>query len=146
MRVILILFMMSLSIMNAKPQWKLRIPPSKCSFHSLHYSTSSHDREQHIVYALAGGYVYSFNLKNFSMDSIKIHGASASGEQHVLDAKNGRLLIGKGGMLTKYAIDVNTGECTVFIPHRDDEQSHFSALYWNTQKDSDISEDMDIMK
>ena len=127
--------MMSLSIIIAKPQWKLRIPPGKCSFRNLQYSTSSHDRENHIVYALAGGYVYSFNVKNFTMDSIKIHGESPIGEQHVLDVKNNRLLYGKGGMLTKYAIDVKTGKCTVFIPHRDDEQSHFSTLYWNTNKE-----------
>jgi hypothetical protein len=34
-------------------------------------------------------------------------------------------------MSTKYAIDLATGKCSMFIPHRVDEQSHFSALYWN---------------
>jgi hypothetical protein len=53
------------------------------------------------------------------------------GEQHVLDIKNNRLLYGNGGMSTKYAIDLATGKCSMFIPHRVDEQSHFSALYWN---------------
>ena len=135
MRVLLFVILTSFSVISAKTQWTLRISPSLCSFKDLHYSTSSHDRELHIVYALARGYVFAFNLKNFSIDSIKLHGENISGEQHVLDAKNGRLLIGKGGMQIKYAIDVKTGKCSVFIPHRDDEQSHFSALYWNHTKE-----------
>jgi hypothetical protein len=124
MRVLFFLILTSFSIISAKPQWKLRIPPSQCSFKDLHYSTSSHDREKHTVYALARGYVYSFNLKDFTIDSI-------IGEQHILDIKNNRLLYGNGGMSTKYAIDLATGKCSMFIPHRVDEQSHFSALYWN---------------
>jgi hypothetical protein len=131
MRVLLFLILTSFSIILAKPQWKLRIPPSQCSFKDLHYSTSSHDREKHTVYALARGYVYSFNLKDFTIDSIKLHGMPVIGEQHVLDIKNNRLLYGNGGMSTKYAIDLATGKCSMFIPHRVDEQSHFSALYWN---------------
>ena len=131
MRVIFFLILTSFSIISAKPQWKLRIPPSQCSFKDLHYSTSSHDREKHTVYALARGYVYSFNLKDFTIDSIKLHGMPVIGEQHILDIKNNRLLYGNGGMSTKYAIDLATGKCSMFIPHRVDEQSHFSALYWN---------------
>jgi hypothetical protein len=131
MRVLFFLILTSFSIISAKPQWKLRIPPSQCSFKDLHYSTSSHDREKHTVYALARGYVYSFNLKDFTIDSIKLHGMPVIGEQHILDIKNNRLLYGNGGMSTKYAIDLATGKCSMFIPHRVDEQSHFSALYWN---------------
>ncbi len=131
MRVLFFLIVTSFSIISAKPQWKLRIPPSQCSFKDLHYSTSSHDREKHTVYALARGYVFSFNLKDFTIDSIKLHGIPVIGEQHVLDVKNNRLLYGNGGMTTKYAIDLATGKCSIFIPHRVDEQSHFSALYWN---------------
>jgi hypothetical protein len=131
MRVLFFLILTSFSIILAKPQWKLRIPPSQCTFKDLHYSTSSHDREKHTVYALARGYVYSFNLKDFTIDSIKLHGMPVIGEQHVLDIKNNRLLYGNGGMSTKYAIDLATGKCSMFIPHRVDEQSHFSALYWN---------------
>ena len=131
MRVLFFLILTSFSIISAKPQWKLRIPPSQCSFKDLHYSTSSHDREKHTVYALARGYVYSFNLKDFTIDSIKLHGMPVIGEQHVLDIKNNRLLYGNGGMSTKYAIYLATGKCSMFIPHRVDEQSHFSALYWN---------------
>lgn len=135
MRVLLFTILISFSIISAKTQWTLRISPSLCSFKDLNYSTSSHDREQHIVYALARGYVFAFNLKNFSIDSIPLYGESIIGEQHVLDAKNGRLLIGNGGTQIKYAIDVKTGKCSVFIPHQDDEQSHFSALYWNRTKE-----------
>jgi hypothetical protein len=131
MRVLFFLILTSFSIISAKPQWKLRIPPSQCSFKDLHYSTSSHDREKHTVYALARGYVYSFNLKDFTIDSIKLHGMPIIGEQHILDIKNNRLFYGNGGMSTKYAIDLATGKCSMFIPHRVDEQSHFSALYWN---------------
>jgi hypothetical protein len=131
MRVLFFLILTSFSIISAKPQWKLRIPPSQCSFKDLHYSTSSHDREKHTVYALARGYVYSFNLKDFTIDSIKLHGMPVIGEQHILDIKNNLLLYGNGGMSTKYAIDLATGKCSMFIPHRVDEQSHFSALYWN---------------
>jgi hypothetical protein len=136
MRVLFFLILSSFSIISAKPQWKLRISPSQCSFKDLHYSTSSHDREKHIVYAIARGYVFSFNLKHFTIDSIKLHGMPIIGEQHVLDIKNNRLLYGNGGMATKYVIELETGKCSMFIPHRVDEHSHFSALYWNdkTQK------------
>jgi hypothetical protein len=131
MRVLLIVMLISFSVGIAKPQWKLRIPPSTFSFKGLHFSTSSHDRDKHIVYALARGYVFSIDIKTFTIDSIKLQGIPAIGEQHVLDVKNNRLLYGKGGMLTKYAIDLATGTCSIFIPNQDDERSHFSSLYWN---------------
>lgn len=76
MRVLLFTILISFSIISAKTQWTLRISPSLCSFKDLNYSTSSHDREQHIVYALARGYVFAFNLKNFSIDSIPLYGES----------------------------------------------------------------------
>lgn len=130
MRVLLIVILSSFSIM-AKPQWKLRIHPSQFSFKDLHFSMLSHDRDKHIVYALARGYVFAVNVQSFTIDSIKLHGIPAIGEQHVLDINNNRLLYGNGGMLTKYAIDLATGACSIFIPNQDDEQSHFSTLYWN---------------
>jgi hypothetical protein len=122
-------------MISAKPQWKLRIPPNSFSFKELHYSTSSHDREKHIVYALARGYLFSINVKEFTIDSIRLHGVPVIGEQHVLDAKNNRLLYGRGGMREKFAINLTTGECSEFIPDNKDEHSHFSALYWNDKSE-----------
>lgn len=131
MRVILFVLFTMFSIASGKPQWKQRILPSAFPFKDAHYSRMAHDRNQNIVYALSHGHIFLFNLNNFTIDSVRIHGESPSGEQFTLDAKHHRLIMGKGGMQIKFEIDINTGLCKILIPHREDEHSHFSALYWN---------------
>lgn len=129
-----ILLLAFLGNVSAKPKWKLRIPTSVFSIKDLWLSTNAFDQGKNIVYAYGRGHIFSIHLNDNHIDSIPWKGKVLFEEKFTLDKTGNRLIFGNGGMQEKFAVDLSTGEINTYSKHRDDEESHFAALYWNEKK------------
>ncbi len=128
---VLFLSLLLFTTLNGKPQWELRIPDSSFSIQHLQFSTNAYDRENNIVYAYGRNYLYSIHLDTYHVDSIAYTSTIPLGDRFTLDKEGKRILFGLGGKEVKYAVDINTCEVTIYSNHKEDEESHYSALYWN---------------
>lgn len=120
---------------HAKPTWKLRIASSKFPTQDLQFSTNAYDRDKNIVYAFGRNHLFSIHLDDSRVDSTAWKSHIQLGDKFTLDAKRNRILFGLGGKKGKYAVDLLSGDVTPYSFHREDEESHYAALYWNEKKE-----------